>query len=170
MKLYEINDAIRALEDQMEIDPETGEILCDADAIQAEIGKLQMRRTDVLEYLARLVMNTRAEQGMLKAEEDRLSKRRKTLENKEARLMEVLQRECPENTNLGIATLKYRNTKRTNIFDVGKAYRWLKKRKLTECYRENDPTIFKPGVKKLFDDGQKVPGCSVEPYRTCSLS
>ena len=169
MRLYEINEAIRALEDKIEVDPETGEVLCDIDAIAAEIDRLEMDRADVLQYLAKMVMNGRAEAAALKAEEDRLYQRRKALEKTEDRLMAVLQRECPENTKLDIVTLRYRNTERVNVSDPGKAYRWLKRQKLTACFKENDPTIYKAEVKKLLDDGQKVPGCAVEAYRTCSL-
>lgn len=53
MKLYEINAEILRLTDQIEFDEETGEILCDIDAISEEIGKLQMERKSILEWLAK---------------------------------------------------------------------------------------------------------------------
>ena len=44
MKLYEINEQIQRLTDQITFDEETGEILCDIDAITTEIDKLQMEK------------------------------------------------------------------------------------------------------------------------------
>lgn len=69
MKLYEINSEILRLTDQIAFDEETGEILCDIDAIYDEIGKLQMERKSILEYLAKLILNLRAEAVSLKTEE-----------------------------------------------------------------------------------------------------
>ena len=60
MKLYEIDAEILRLTDQIAVDEETGEILCDLDAITAQIGELQMERKSVLTYLAKLVLNLRA--------------------------------------------------------------------------------------------------------------
>ena len=53
MKLYEINEEILRLTDQISVDEETGEILCDMDAITAGIEALQMERRSILEYLAK---------------------------------------------------------------------------------------------------------------------
>ena len=106
MKLYEIHQAVQALEDQMMTDPEIGEILCDMDAIDAQLHSLQLEWEQVLEHLAKLVLNSRAEAVAIKAEEDRLKKRREALEKKEDRLMLALRRECPTTTKLGVATMK----------------------------------------------------------------
>ena len=44
MKLYEINEQIERLTDQITFDEDTGEILCDIDAITAEMNALQMEK------------------------------------------------------------------------------------------------------------------------------
>ena len=89
MMLYEINLLINQLADQIEIDEETGEILCDFDAIMEQINALDMERHSILEYLAKLVLNYRAEATAMKGEEERLKKRRSYYEKKEERLLAI---------------------------------------------------------------------------------
>ena len=103
MKLYEINEEIQRLTDQIGFDEETGELLGDAEDLLRQIDSLQMERKSILEYLAKLVLNLRAEEVALKGEEARLKDRRSRLEKKEGRLLQVLDRECHgEKTDLGI--------------------------------------------------------------------
>ena len=119
MKLYEINEAILRLTDRMEVDEDTGELLGNADEICAEIAALRMERKSVLEYLAKLVLNLRAEAAAVKVEEMRLRSRRSGLEKKEARILQILDRECGgEKTDLGVATLNYRKTTRLEVSDA----------------------------------------------------
>ena len=170
MKLYEINEQIQMLTDQITFDEETGEILCDLDAITTEIDKLQMEKKSVLEYLAKLVLNHRAEATMIKAEENRLKERRERLGKKEERLMAILDRECDgEKTDLGIATLSYRKTNRTEITDSSEAFFWLRENGHTDCYKTPKPEISKSEVKKLIKAGIEVPGCAVVESLSCSL-
>lgn len=170
MKLYEINEEILRLTDQIAVDEETGEILCDMDAICAEIDALQMERLSILEYFAKLVLNLRSEAAALKAEEARLRDRRSRLEKKEERLLQILDRECGgEKTDLGVATLNYRKTSRVEVTDAAKAVSWLKRRKLIDCFRVPAPEVAKAEVKKLLTAGTKVPGCAVVEDRSYSL-
>ncbi len=170
MKLYEINAEILRLTDQIEVDDETGEVSCDMDALFKEIGTLQMERRSILEYLAKLVLNLRSEAAAVKAEETRLRDRRSRLEKKEARLLQILDRECAgEKTDLGIATFQYRKTSRVEVTDAAKAVAWLKRRKLTDCFRVPAPEVAKSEVKKLLTAGTEVPGCTVVEDRSYSL-
>mgnify|MGYP002624118622 CR=1 FL=1 len=119
---------IQRLADQIDFDPETGEILCDADAIFEQIDALKMERQSILEYLAKLVLNIRAEAAALKDEEARLKNRRLSLDLKENRLMKVLDRECSgKKTDLGVATFNYRQNSHVEVSDAEKAIRWLEK-------------------------------------------
>lgn len=170
MKLYEINEEILRLTDQIAVDEETGEILCDMDAITAGIEALQMERRSILEFLAKLVLNLRSEAAAVKVEETRLRDRRSRLEKKEARLMQILDRECGgEKTDLGVATLNYRRTTRVDVTDAAKAVSWLKRRKLLDCFRIPAPEVAKTEVKKLLTAGTKVPGCALVEDRSYSL-
>lgn len=169
MKLYEVNAAIEEIFEQM-VDPETGEILSDSESLMAQLDSLQMERQRILEYLAKLVLNTRAEAAALKEEEARLKKRRDRLGKKEEQIMAILDRECGgEKTDLGIATLSYRRTSRVEVSDAEKAVCWLKRNKHTDCYRIPAPEVAKTEVKKLINQGTKVPGCAVVEDRSCSL-
>ena len=76
MHLYEINSEIALLLQQLEVDPETGEILASSDEIIQQLNALDMERSRILEYLAKVVIETRAEAAALKAEEERLAERR----------------------------------------------------------------------------------------------
>lgn len=170
MKLYEINEAILRLTDRIEVDEDTGELLGNADDICAEIAALQMERRSVLEYLAKLVLNLRAEAAAVKAEETRLRSRRSELEKKEARILQILDRECGGGKNdLGVATLNYRKTTRLEVSDAVKAVFWLKSRKLVDCYRIPAPEVAKTEVKKLLASGTQVPGCLLVEERSYSL-
>lgn len=170
MKLYEINAEILRLTDQIEFDEETGEILCDIDAIYDAIGALQMEKKSILEYLAKIVLNLRAEAAAVKTEEQRLKERRERLTRKEERLMKILDRECAgEKTDLGIATFSYRKTSHVDVSDAAKAIRWLKRNKHLDCFRVPAPEVAKTEVKKLINAGTKVPGCAVVEDYSCSL-
>ena len=76
MTLDEINAEIAMLLQQLEVDPETGEILASSDEIIQQLDELDMERSRILEYLAKVVIETRAETAALKTEEDRLAERR----------------------------------------------------------------------------------------------
>lgn len=170
MKLYEINEEILRLIDQIAVDEETGEILCDLDGICAEIDALQMERHSILEYLAKLTLNLRSEAAVVKAEEARLRERRNRLEKKEARLMQILDRECAgEKTDLGVATFQYRKTSRVEVTDAAQAVTWLKQHGHTDCFRIPAPEVAKSEVKKLLTAGTGVPGCAVVEDRSYSL-
>ena len=170
MKLYEINEAILRLTDLITVDEETGEISGDVDSVCEQIDALQMERRSILEFLAKLVLNLRADIATLKAEEDRLRDRRTRLEKKVERLLQILDRECAgEKTDLGVATLQYRRTSRVEVTDAAKAVSWLKRRKLTDCFRVPAPEVAKTAVKKLLAAGAKVPGCALVEDRSYSL-
>jgi hypothetical protein len=170
MKLYEINSELISLLDRLEPDPETGEVPADYEEIIAEINALALRREEILQYLAKLVMNLRSEAAAIKEEEARLKKRREGFESREERVMRVLDRECDgQTTDLGIATLSYRRTSRVDVSDEASAVAWLKEHNHTSALKIPEPTVYKAEVKKLISAGQEIPGCAVVEDRSCSL-
>ena len=170
MKLYEVNAQILALLEQLEPDPETGEIPANEAELIAQINALAMRREDILQYLAKVTLNLRAEAAALKTEEARLKKRRESMEAREERLIQILDRECGgQTTNLGVATLSYRKTSRLEITDEAKAVNWLKRHKYTDAIKVVAPTVYKTEVRRLLSAGKKVPGCMVVDDQSCSL-
>ena len=84
--------------------------------------------------------------------------------------MQILDRECAgEKTDLGVATFQYRRTSRVEVTDPEKAVAWLKRRKLTDCFRVPAPEVAKAEVKKLLTAGTKDPGCAVVEDGSYSL-
>lgn len=169
MKLYEVNQAIEDLWNSS-VDAETGEFICDMDEFMLKLDSLQMERSRILEYLAKLVLNAKAEAAMLKAEEDRLKKRREAVERRSERIMEILDRECAgEKTDCGVATVSYRASERLIVNDNAAAAKWLMDRGYGSCLKISDPEVKKTETKKLVKNGADVPGVVLEQYKSCSL-
>ena len=161
MKLYEVNQMIEGIFEQL-VDPETGEIV-ENEALLAQLDSLQMERSRILEYLAKLVLNTRSQMAALK-------ERRASLERKDTRLMEILDRECAgEKTDCGVATVCYRKTTKVEVGDDATAVSWLMENGHTQCYRVPAPEISKTEVKKLLAAGTEVPGIALVQDYSCSL-
>ncbi len=170
MKLYEVNQQIEALLNQLEPDPETGEIPSNEDEIIAQINALALKREDILQYLAKLALNTKADVLSLKEEEKRLHSRRQRMEQKQERLIAILDRECGgQKTDLGVATLCYRKTSHVEITDKGAALFWLKEMGHEDCYRVPEPEISKQAIGKLLDDGVEVDGVERVTGTSCYL-
>ena len=170
MKLYEVNQEIQRLLLLIEPDPETGEIPDNCDEILEQLNALTMKRSDILEYLAKMVLNIRSDVTALKNEEKRIKDRRTLLERKEDRLMQILDRECAgQKTDCGVATVNYRATTRVDVLDGVKAINWLKRHKHTDCYRTPEPEVSKTEVKKLLAAGEKIPGLALVQDKSCSL-
>lgn len=160
--LYEINEEILKLTEQIKVDEATGECLGDIDNICLEINRLQMEKKEICVYLAKCVLNYRVEMDVLKAEEQRLKKRRDTLAKKTEKFMNILSRECGGKTSdLGIATASYRKVSRLDVDDEGKAVRWLKDNNYLDCYHVSNPVVTKSKVAQLIKTGVEVPGCKV---------
>ena len=170
MHLYEINTEIALLMQQLEVDEDTGEILTSSEDILQQLNALDMERSRILEYLAKVVLDTRAEAAALKAEEERLANRRRICEHREERLIEVLDRECKgQKTDLGIATLRYRVTSRVEVSDSAKAIGWLRRHKYRDCIRVKEPEVDKTAVRRLLTGGNTIPGIALVTGQSCSL-
>ena len=168
MKLYEVNQLIANIFEQL-VNPETGEVIPD-EALLAQLDSLQMERSRILEYLAKLVLNTKADAAALKEEEQRLKERRATLERKVDRLMGILDRECAgEKTDCGVATVCYRRTTKVDVADSQTAISWLKANGYDSCYKQPDPEVSKTEVKKLLQGGMEIPGITLTQDLSCSL-
>lgn len=170
MKLYEINEAIETLLAALTVDTETGEVPADVDDVIAQLDALSMERTAVLEYLAKEVLNLRADQAAVKAEESRLKERRELMERREASIMGVLDRECAgQKTDLGVATVSYRTSEATEITCEADARTWLMAEGHNDCLKFSDPAINKTALKALIKSGTAVPGAEVVKRVSCSL-
>ncbi len=170
MKLYEINAQIEGLLEQLEPDPETGEVPSDYDEILNRIHALSMRREDILEYIAKLALNAKATAQAMKTEERRLHDRRERMEKRQEHLIGILDRECGgQKTELGVATLCYRKSTRVDVLDSKQTIEWLKQTGHNDCYRIPEPEISKLQVGKLLDSGEEVPGVERVTNTSCYL-
>ena len=169
MKLYEINEEIARLTDTLLVDEETGEIVGDTEEFCNQLEALNMEKRKILEYLAKLVLNTRSDVEVLKTEEQRLKARREKLEKKAEKLLAVIDRECGEKTDLGVATLSYRASTAVEVTDSKKAVYWLMLNGHNNCYRMKEPEVSKTDVKALIKSGTEVPGCAIVERQTYSL-
>ena len=155
---------------QLEVDEETGEILTSSEDILQQLEALDLECSQLLEYLAKVFLDTRAEAAALRAEEERLATRRRICEHREERLIEVLDRECNgQKTDLGIATLRYRATSRVEVSDSAKAISWLRRHKYRDCIRVKEPEVDKTAVRRLLTDGSTIPGIALVTGQSCSL-
>ena len=168
MKLYEVNQAIDSIFEML-VDPATGELLPDENLME-QLDALQMERSRILEYLAKLVLNTKAQISAIKEEEQRLRERRQGFDRKVDRLMAILDRECAgEKTDCGVATVCYRKTSRVEVGDDVAAISWLMANGHTHCYKVPAPELSKAEVKKLLATGTEVPGVALVQDLSCSL-
>lgn len=136
MTLYQIDARLAALE-QAEageiIDPETGEVLDIAQAIEM----LQMARDEKIENVALWIKNLTAEAGAIKAEEESLAERRRASEGKIERLKSYLiaalthEDGTADKFRTARATVTVRNNKPKLVCDVDALPDEFKVRKVT---------------------------------------
>ena len=163
MKIYEIPGALRELLDRLDADPDTGEV--DGDALAA-YAEYQGQAAEKLEGTACYVRELEAEAATLKAEEDRLAKRRKALEGKSARLKAYM---MPALEAMGgkvkgvMASVRIGKSQAVYVFDLD-ALPDAFKRVVTKV----DPD--KVVLKKALKSGEDIPGAALEDRQSVVIS
>lgn len=163
MKIYEIPGALRELLDRLDADPDTGEV--DGDALAA-YAEYQGQAAEKLEGTACYVRELEAEAATLKAEEDRLAKRRKALEGKSARLKAYM---MPALEAMGgkvkgvMASVRIGKSQAVYVFDLD-ALPDAFKRVVTKV----DPD--KVVLKKALKAGEDIPGAALEDRQSVVIS
>lgn len=163
MKIYEIPSTLRDLLDRLDADPDTGEV--DGDALAA-YAEYQGAATEKLEATACYVRELEAEAEAIKAEEDRLAKRRKALEGKAARLKTYL---MPALEAVGgkvkgvMASLRIGKTQAVKVLDL---------EALPEAFKRIKTTIDpdKTAIKKALKSGEDIPGAVLEERQSVVIS
>ena len=177
-KLYEINQELNSLfnfewsdEHSAWIYPDTGEFLTDEE-FEARAEKLGMDKQRILEWMAKEILNGRSEAEALKAEVQRLTARKKSIEARCERLLSILDRECGgKKTDLGVATMSYRKSSPV-VWDEAKTpelVSWLEEHGHDDCLKYSDPEIRKMELKKLLATGVEVPLAEIEERVSGSL-
>ena len=152
--LYEIDAAILAAVDQ-----ETGEIL-DVEKLDA----LQMEREAKLEGVALWVKDLKAEAAAVKEEADKLTARKKALENKmEGLKMWLLMALDGQKLNTPRCKVYQTHSQRVSVTDEGKLFEYIYSTTAPGMFlRYKDPELNKDEIKKAMKDGQEFPGAVLE--------
>ena len=154
VRLFEINAALEALLEQ--VDPETGELTCDLEALEA----LTIERDEKLEGLALYCKNLTAEAEAIRNEEKSLAERRKALENKAARAKDFLEEQLSgEKFSTPKVSVSYRRSEQVEVsmsfFSTEGNERFL---------RYKDPEPDKTAIKAALKNGETVPGAEIVSY------
>lgn len=150
LNIYEIDKAMTDL-----IDPDTGELM-DYEAF----SQLQMERDAKIENMACWYKNLMAEAEALKNEADRLTERRKAVENKAERLKAYIAQVLNgEKFKTAKCYISYRPSTAVEVTDSDIAADWLSRNGHDDCLRYKAPEIAKKELMALLNSGVEVPGC-----------
>ena len=170
-KLYETNKQMDDLLLQLKPDEETGELPENTDEIIEQINALQADKDEILNWMAKEVLNIRANFAGIKAEQERLAKYRKSQEALADRLVAILDYECAgQNTDFGIAKLTHRKSQRTDVTDPDMAIAYLQQHGHDDMLKYKKPDVDKTAVKGLIKRGVPVPGVELVDSISVSLS
>ena len=159
MKLYEIAPALRFALDDIEVDPETGEIL-NADALHA----VEAQAAEKVEATALYLRELDAEAKAAKEEADRMLARVKSMQKRsdylKAMLLDALH--ATGKVKTGRVTVSNRTTQAVEIEEGAN---------LPEAYTTVKTTVNpnKVAIKQALLDGVEVPGCSLEARESVSI-
>lgn len=144
------------------MDEETGEVTVDFDALNA----LQMEKDAKIENLALFWKDLVAEALAIKAEEEALAKRRKTVEKKAERIKEYLEYVLAgEKFKTAKVAVSY--TTRDRIVPSDGFVEWAKAH-APRFLRFKEPEADKAAIKAALDEGEKIP--EVEKVKKTSMN
>ena len=151
MKLFEINAALEELLNQQ--DPETGELTCDLDQLDA----LMMERDEKLEGLALYIKNADAEAKAIREEEKTLAERRRSLENKAERAKGFLAEQLAgEKFSTPKVAVSYRKSEQVEV-----SMAFFTEESNVRFLRYKDPEADKTAIKNALKNGETVPGAEI---------
>lgn len=150
MTLYEIDKSIEQLVNA--VDPETGELLVDNDALDA----LMMERDGKIENIACFIKNLTADAKALKDEEAALAERRKAAEKKAERLKDYLTYVLGgEKFQTVKCAVSFRKSQAVEIDEGFTA--WAEKTGNDNLLRYKAPEANKVAIKALLTQGADIP-------------
>ena len=152
--LYEIDNEILSC-----VDMETGEIL-DTEKLDA----LQMEREAKLEGVALWIKDLKAEADAVKAEADKLTARKKALDNKIDSIKTWLTGAlCGEKLKTARCNVYQTHGQRLAVADEDQLICYLQTQENPDRFlRFRDPELRKDELKKALKDGVAIPGASLE--------
>lgn len=154
MRIYEIDAAIESLIANS-VDEETGEILVDPEQLDA----LQMERDTAVENLALYVKNLSAEASAIKAEEEKLAKRRKSTEKTAESAKKYLEYALRgEKFKTARVAVSYRKSAKLELADG--FLEWAKLN-APELLRVKEPEADKDAIKAALKGGAVINGATL---------
>lgn len=150
MSIYEIDDSILSL-----VDMETGEI-----EDEKRYDELQMERTQKVENIGLLLKNTVAEAKAIREEEQSLSARRRTAENKVERLKNLLAYALHgEKFSTSKLKVSYRKSRVVNIDP--QFIEWAESN-ADDLLTYSEPKVNKTAVRDAIDSGRDIKFATIE--------
>lgn len=164
MTLYEIDSRIKAIIDSLydSVD-ENGEV---GEVDFTELEQLQEDRKTKMENIALYIKNTEAEAKAIKEEEEKLNKRRKSLERKADRLRNLMITSMQEANEPELTTArckaKIKDNEVTEIIDLDSIPEEYIKIKV-------DKSADKTAIKKAIKAGTEVAGAIISIHTTIKI-
>lgn len=149
MTLYEIDAGIQEL--LSEVDPETGELITDYEALDA----LLMEREAKIENIVLFIKNLASDVRELKAEEAALAERRKKAEKKAERLREYVSHALGgEKFQTPRCCVSFR---KSTALELGEGFTEWAKQHAETLLRIKEPEPDKMAIKAALADGADIP-------------
>ena len=150
MQLYELDAMIESLLEQE--DPETGELLCDMEQLEAVL----MERDAKLENIALYIKNKTAEAEAIKTEKLALEKRQKTAANKAERAKGFLEEYLKgQKFSTPKVAVSYRRSEAVDLTD--RFWHTANNGRFLKYTPEADKTAIKAALK----NGEEIPGAEL---------
>lgn len=156
MSLYQIDQELQTLMEA--IDQETGEWVGDPEAWE----RLNLERDRKIESTALYIKDLRAEAAAIKGEIDTFQRRMKTIQSKEAWLLENLRRSLDgQNFETARCQLRFkRNPESVRLTDEAEAMQWAMEY-APDCLRYKPATLSLSELKAEMKKGAVIPGAEL---------
>ena len=149
--LYELDAMIESLLEQE--DPETGELLCDMEQLEAVL----MERDTKIENIALYIKNKTAEAEAIKAEKLALEKRQKSAANKAERAKGFLEEYLKgQKFSTPKVAVSYRKSEQVEV-----SMAFFTDERNEKFLRFKDPEADKTAIKNALKAGETVPGAEL---------
>lgn len=161
MTLYEIDAGIQEL--LSEVDPETGELIADYEALDA----LLMEREAKIENIVLFIKNLSSDVRELKAEEAALAERRKKAEKKAERLREYVSHALGgERFQTPRCCVSFR---KSAALELGEGFTEWAKEHADTLLRYKEPEPDKAAIKSALAGGAEIPEAKLVQNTTMTI-
>lgn len=159
MKIFDIKQEFaelnRLIEEESEsVDPETGEFINNTDTINDLLDELTQKKGDLLDFLADKRLEARGAIDIFSEKIKQLQERKKTLENKEKRLLDTI--------DFVLEGEKFKSDEHTFYYQKTVSVEVLNESDIDARFIEFKPSINKAELKKALQAGEHVNGAELK--------